>query len=132
MRLALLALLVACKSEPAAEGPCTCTPDNHGNISSPLTGQPMDGAMLVAQLRRHMAEVRTGKTPRDVKVFDDELRFAIIDFCQPCGGWVADRMTIEEMFPIEKLDEATSAVCMGLVLRDGKTAYGSTRPANCR
>ena len=98
----------------------------------PGQAEPLDGPALVAALRRHVRDVRLGKEARDIKVLDDELRFAIIDFCSPCGGWVADRMTIEEMFALERLDDAQSAVCMGLVLRDGTTVYGSTRPAACR
>lgn len=114
------------------EARCTCTPGNRGKIRAPGDAAPMDGPALVAALRRHRSDVRANKNPRDIKVLDDELRFAIIDFCQPCGGWVDDRMTMEEMFPLERLDDATGAVCMGLVLRDGTTAYGETRPAACR
>lgn len=90
----------------------------------------MTGESLVAALHRHRRDVALGKPARDIKLIDDQLRFAIIDFCQPCGGWVDDRMTMEAMFPLDRLDDATSAVCMGLVLRDGATVYGSARP--CR
>jgi hypothetical protein len=119
-----------CKSS-APEGPCSCVPENTARITSPLSPVPITGPALVAALRRHATDVRLGKNARDIKVIDDELRFVIIDFCQPCGGWVQDRMTMEEMFPLDRLDDATSAVCMGLVLRDGTTAYGSTRPRAC-
>ena len=92
----------------------------------------MDGVSLVARLRRHRSDVALGRNPRDIKVVDDQLRVAIVDFCQPCAHWVADRLTIEEMFPLERLDEATRGVCMGLVLRDGTTVYGEARPRACR
>jgi hypothetical protein len=131
---AVLAIGLACATacEPRSDGPCSCTPGNTARVALPGQPAPLDGPGLVAALRRHRQLVALGAEPRDVKVFDDELRFAIIDFCSPCGHWIADRMTMEQMFPFDRLDEATSAVCMGLVLRDGTTAYGSLRPAACR
>jgi hypothetical protein len=130
----LLVALAAC-STPASET-CTCTPANTGQTTRQLVeGQPpgpVDGPAIVAALRRHRAMKAANRTPRDIKVLDDELRFAVIDFCSPCGGWVADRMTMEDLFPLDRLDDARSAVCMGLVLRDGSTVYGSTRPAACK
>lgn len=129
---AVVVALIGCKSGSSEDGPCTCVPENISRITSPLATGPMNGAGLVAALRRHATDVRLGKNPRDIKIVDDEVRFAIIDFCQPCGGWVQDRMTMEEMFPLDHLDDAASAVCMGLVLRDGTTVYGSTRPKSCR
>jgi hypothetical protein len=124
-------LLIGCKAD-SAEGPCTCTPGNVSQIKAPFAPDGMDGPALLAALRRHATDVRLGKNPRDIKVLDDELRFAIIDFCQPCGSWVGDRLTMEEMFPLDRLDDAASAVCMGLVLRDQTTVYGKSRPKNCR
>lgn len=123
-------LASACRQEPATLPACTCTPGNVGRIKAPGDSRPLDGPALVAALRRHAQDVRLGKNPRDIKVVDDQLRFAIIDFCSPCGSWVADRMTMEQLFPLDRLDDATSAVCMGLVLRDGTTVYGSAKP--CR
>ena len=108
---------------------CACTPGNTAHIRSGAA-PAITGESLVAALRRHRQDVTLGRPPRDIKLTDDQLRFAIIDFCQPCGGWVDDRMTMEAMFPLDRLDDATSAVCMGLVLRDGTTVYGSARP--CR
>jgi hypothetical protein len=121
MRLVALVALVACKS-PEPE-PCTCTPGNVSHIK-------MDGPAIVAALRKHKLDVAAHKNPRDIKVADDQLRFAVLDLCQPCGDWVADRLTMEEMFPLARLDDATGAVCMGLVLRDGTTVYGDAR--TCR
>ncbi len=129
--LAILVLVSACDSKPA-DSKCTCTPDNIGKVKGPHDEAPITGESLLAALRRHQRDVSLKRTPRDIKIADDELRFRIIDFCQPCSDWVADRMTMEEMFPLERLDDATRAVCMGLVLRDGTTLYGSTRPAGCR
>lgn len=130
--VALLVMLAACSSEPAPTEPCTCVPANASRTKTVHEAAPMDGTSLLARLRRHRQDVANGANPRDVKVQDDELRFAILEFCQPCGAWVTDRLTIEEMFPLARLDEASRGVCMGLVLRDGTTAWGDARPKNCR
>jgi hypothetical protein len=123
----------ACRSSGSADdGPCRCTPGNASQTRSVAESAPMDGRALLERLRRHKRLVGEGRNPRDVKVFDDELRHALLSFCQPCSAWVGERMTMEEMFPLHRLDEATSAVCMGLVLRDGTTAYGEARPRACR
>lgn len=114
------------------DGPCRCTPGNISNTRTVGEDGPMDGPALLQRLRRHRSLVEENRNPRDIKVFDDELRHALLSFCQPCSTWVGDRMTMEEMFPLHRLDDATSAVCMGLVLRDGTIAYGDTRPRSCR
>ncbi len=132
MRVLAALLVIGCSSKPAEPETCTCTPTNIGRIRGPGISEPMTGNSLLAALRRHAQDVRLGKTPRNIKVADDELRFQIIDFCSPCEAWVNDRMTMEEMFPLDRLDDATSAVCMGLVLRTGSTVYGETRPKACR
>ena len=131
MRLAILALMASCGSKPV-DTTCSCTPDNVGRVKGRHADAPLTGDTLLAALRKHQQDVRLGKTPRDIKVADDELRFQIIDFCQPCASWVDDRMTMEQMFPLDRSDQARTAVCMGLVLRDGSTIYGDTRPAACR
>jgi hypothetical protein len=113
-------------------GPCRCTPGNVSRTRAIDEEAPMDGPALLARLRHHQRLVEAGTNPRDVKVFDDELRYAILDFCQPCSAWVGERMTMEEMFPLHRLGDAKSAVCMGLVLRDGTIAYGDARPRACR
>jgi len=125
-------VLVACREPAPRDEGCTCTPGDTGRIKGLREDAPMDGVSLLARLRRHRSDVALGRNPRDIKVIDDQLRFAIVDFCQPCAHWVADRLTIEEMFPLERLDEATRGVCMGLVLRDGTTVYGEARPPACR
>ncbi len=128
----MLLALVACRSPAADDEVCRCTPSNVSTTKSIDEAMPMDGAALVSRLRRHQRYLAEGKNPRAIKVYDDELRFAVLSFCQPCGAWVGDRMTIAEMFPLARLDEATRAVCMGLVLRDGTTVYGDARPPACR
>jgi hypothetical protein len=130
--LTLAALSSAgCHAAPADDGVCRCTPENRARTK--LTdGGYLDSAGLVAKLRRHKSDVALQRPGRDVKVFDDQLRLELTDFCQPCSAWVADRLTVEEMFPLDRLDDATGAVCMGLVLRDGTTVYGSARPRACR
>jgi len=130
--LVILLAIVGCSSTPDAPATCTCTPGNTGRIRGAGGSEPLTGSSLLAALRRHAQDVRLGKNPRDIKVADDQLRFQIIDFCAPCQAWVDDRMTIEEMFPTARLDDATGAVCMGLVLGDGSTVYGDSRPAACR
>jgi hypothetical protein len=132
MKWLVIVAIAACggsKDEPAT---CTCTPGNVAHAKAIGADGPLTGEALLAALRRHRQEVRAKLTPRDIKVHDDELRFQIVDFCQPCADWVTDRLTMEDMFPLDQLDNARTAVCMGLVLRDGKTVYGDARPAACR
>ena len=83
-------------------------------------------------MRRHARLVAAGTPGRDVKLLDDELRSAIAHFCQPCGDWVGDRTRIDALYPLDRLDAATSATCLGLVLGDGTTAWGDARPRACR
>jgi len=131
-RAVLISILAACQNAPTNDGPCRCTPANVSRVRAVDEATPLDGAGLLAKLREHRGLVAERRNPRDVKVFDDELRFAIANFCEPCNGWISDRMTIEELYPLSRLDDATRAVCLGLVLRDGTTAYGDARPRNCR
>lgn len=131
MRVLAALLVIGCGGKAAEPETCTCTPTNTGRVRGPGGSDPLTGTSLLAALRRHAQDVRLGKTPRDIKVADDELRFQIIDFCSPCQAWVNDRMTMEEMFPLVRLDDATSAVCMGLVLGNGSTVYGEARPKAC-
>ena len=77
-------------------------------------------------------DVEQHRNPRDIKVDDDELRLHVATFCQPCSDWVNDHATLEALFPLDRLDDAAGAVCLGLVLRDGTTAYGDARPRACR
>jgi hypothetical protein len=133
MRYAWIVVLAACGGDkPAEPTVCTCTPGNTGRVKGRHDAAPLTGESLLAALRKHAQDVRLNKNPRDIKVADDELRFQIIDYCSPCEAWVNDRMTMEEMFPLDKLGDAKTAVCMGLVLRDGTTVYGATRPSACR
>ena len=124
--------LVACRQSSPDEVVCRCTPANSSLTRRAGAVAPMDGVALLAELRRHQQAVRDGKNARSVKLVDDELRLALTDFCHPCSDWVTDRLTIDEMFPLGRLDEATTGVCMGLVLRDGTTAWGDARPRACR
>jgi hypothetical protein len=119
------------RSTPADDPVCRCTPGNSSRTKL-SDGTYLDGPALVAKLRYHRQAVEQNRTPRDIKVFDDELRMAIIGYCQPCGDWIQDRLTIEDMFPLQRLDDAASAVCLGLVLHDGTTVYGNARPPACR
>jgi hypothetical protein len=126
-----LAAIAACGAPPADSAVCSCTPGNLSRTKLP-DGTVMDGAVLLDKLRSHREAVRLERNARDVKLGDDELRLALVNYCSPCGDWIKDRLTVEEMFPRERLDEATDAVCLGLVLRDGTTAHGKARPAACR
>jgi hypothetical protein len=128
---AALAAAAACRGAPAGDGACHCTPDNRSRTRR-ADGSTLDGATLLARLRRHKQDIALQRPGRDIKVFDDELRLELTGFCQPCSDWVTDRLTIDEMFPLDRLDDATGGVCMGLVLRDGTTVYGRARPAACR
>jgi len=109
--LALAALLAACHDEPVK----ACTP----------VGQTKPE--LLAQLRRHRTLVDQRANGRDVKLVDDEIRIAEGLACQPCE-WVGDRLTVDEMLPLARLDDAVATTCLGLVLRDGSTVYGRARP----
>lgn len=115
-----------------APGPCQCTPTNLVRTKHAGEAQPIDGAGLLAMLRKHRQLLADNANRRDVKMVDDEIRIVVAEMCQPCGAWVGDRATIEEMFPLAHLDDATGAVCLGLTLRDGTTAFGGERPAACR
>lgn len=126
-----LMALAACGAPPADSAACSCTPGNVSRTKLP-DGTVMDGAALLDRLRRHREAVRLERNARDVKIGDDELRLALINYCSPCGDWIKDRLTVEEMFPLDRLDDAADAVCLGLVLRDGATVYGKARPAACR
>lgn len=127
----IVLVLASCEdhARPADDPACSCVPGNRSRTRL-RDGTVLDGAALLSRLRRHRADVAAHRTPRDIKVQDDELRFAVSNFCQPCGAWVGDRATIEELYPLARLDDAVDAVCMGLVLRDGTTAYGDAR--RCR
>lgn len=131
---ALAAALAACRDAPVEDGACRCTPGNQSRTRRP-DGSTLDGPTLVARLRRHRSLVASqppGHDGRDVKLFDDELRLELTGFCQPCSDWVQDRLTIDDMFPLDRLDDAVAGVCMGLVMRDGTTVYGAARPRACR
>jgi len=129
--LAVLALAACHDAPPADETTCRCSPGNVSRTRS-SDGSILDGAALLSKLRRHKRDVEQHRTPRDIKVLDDQLRFEILSFCQPCGSWIGDRTTIEAMFPLDRLDDAVDGVCLGLVLRDGTTAWGDARPRACR
>ena len=121
--------LAACHDAPE---PCTCTPTNVARTKARDQIAPIDGPGLLALVRRHRQLVAADANHRDVKLVDDEIRLTMAAFCQPCGAWVGDRMTVDEMVPLARLDDATGVVCLGLVLHDGTTAWGSGRPASCR
>jgi hypothetical protein len=127
----LAAALAGCRAAPADDGACRCTPANRSRTRR-ADGSTLDGATLLARLRRHKRDVALQRPGRDVKLLDDELRLELTEFCQPCSDWVTDRLTIEDMFPLDRLDDAGAGVCMGLVLRDGTTVYGTARPRACR
>jgi hypothetical protein len=136
--VALVGELGACRereASPKGDDPpqrCTCTPQNVARTKRVGDDHPIDGAGLVAMLRRHRQLIADNANRRDVKLVDDEIRIAVTAFCQPCGDWVDDRMTVDQMFPLARLDDATDAVCLGLTLRDGTIAYGDDRPSACR
>lgn len=130
MRLFAIALVLsACRAPAQDDASCRCVPANQSRLKL-ADGTPVDGASVLARLRRHAQMVAERRNPRDIKVLDDQLRFEVASLCQPCGDWVGDRLTMEELFPLARLDDAQGAVCMGLALRDGTTAWGAAR--RCR
>ena len=127
----MLALLVACSGGGNPDdGRCTCAPNNATNLSG--AGGAVNGDSILALLRRHARMVAEQRPGRDVKLLDDELRTSVAHFCSPCGAWVDDRATMDSLYPLDKLDDATTATCLGLVLRDGTIAWGDARPNACR
>ncbi|MCX5745689.1 MAG: hypothetical protein NT062_24700, partial [Proteobacteria bacterium] len=92
----------------------------------------IDGFVLLDKLRQHQRAVRDGRPGRDVKLIDDELRQATANFCDPCNRWVPDRVTIDELYPLDRIDDAARAVCLGFEFHDGTTVYGAARPRACR
>lgn len=110
MRALLLVAVVGCHEPPRD---CSCTP----------TGKTSTKVLELA--RKHVAMGETNG--RDVKLIDDELRVQMSVLCQPCN-YVGDRMTVGEMLPLDQLPHATAAVCLGLVLDDGRTV---TSHASC-
>jgi hypothetical protein len=128
--LACFGSLLGCEDHVPA--PCQCTPANSVRTKRAGDAQPIGGPGLLAMLRKHRQLLAEDANRRDVKMVDDEIRIVVTEMCQPCGAWVGDRTTIEELFPLALLDDATGAVCLGLVLRDGTTAFGGERPAACR
>jgi hypothetical protein len=133
MRYALLAIaLLGCREPAKDDGKCTCTPNNASRVKLRNEAAPVDGKQLLERLHRHKRDVQLGRNARDIKVDDDELRFAISNFCDPCNSWVLDTMRIEDLYPMARLEEAANAICLGLELRDGSVVYGDARPRACR
>jgi hypothetical protein len=116
---ALVVVLSGCRGEAPDATTCRCTP-----ASSSVD--------VLAELRHHVELVDRHANGRDIKMVDDEIRLAVGRSCQPCGDWVGDRLTLDDMFPMARLRDATRATCLGLVLRDGTIAYGDARPTACR
>jgi len=110
--LAIVAVLAGCHDEPVK----SCTPAGKAKPE------------LLGLLRRHRAmAAQGGANGRDIKLVDDEIRIAEALACQPCE-WVGDRLTVDEMVPLSRLDDAVGTTCLGLVLRDGSTVSGRARP----
>ena len=130
--LILVLVALGCQQPPKADERCTCTPNNASRVKLRDETAPIDGKQLLERLRRHQRDVRLGRNARDIKVDDDALRFAISNFCDPCNSWVSDSARIEELYPLARVDEAATAVCLGLELRDGTIVYGEARPRACR
>ena len=115
----LVIALVGCHGDAPDDTTCRCTP----------AASTVD---VLPQLRRHVEMVDRQANGRDIKMVDDEIRLAMSRACQPCGDWVGDRLSIDEMFPMTRLRDAARATCLGLVLRDGSIIYGDARPRACR
>src|SRR4051812_28994783 len=97
---ALLLLAIACGK---ADDDCTCKP----------THEP--STRVLELLHRHRSAVRDGTgNGRDIKLVDDEIRVQSANLCSPCNTWVGERARVEELYPLDRLDEAAAATCMGL------------------
>jgi hypothetical protein len=127
MKWLALLVLVGCGKD--ADAPCTCKPGNTTKLSH--AGAPIDSTSVLALVRRRRTLVDQHAQGRDVKMVDDEIRLEMQALCSPCGDWVGDRMTVDEMVPLARVDDAVGVVCLGLSLRDGTTMFGE-RPTSCR
>lgn len=117
MRLLACALLIACGGK--ADDDCTCRPAH-----APST-------QVLDLLHRHQRAVDGGqRNGRDTKLVDDEIRVQSANLCAPCNAWVGERAKVDELYPLDRLDDATAATCMGLQLHDGTIAFGAAR--TCR
>ena len=116
-RAFLVLIAIGCGGKPADD--CACHP----------THAP--SAQLVDLLHRHARAVDANqRNGRDTKLIDDEIRVQSALVCDPCNAWVGERAKVDELYPMDRLDDATAATCMGLVLRDGATVFGAAR--SCR
>lgn len=116
---------VGCGSAaPDVPARCACTP----------TAASAKASTAILQLiQRHQAAVLAGdRNGRETQMIDDELRNKSIMACDPCGAWIGDRATAEELYPLAHATDAVGVTCTGLRLRDGTTVYGDAHPAECR
>ena len=114
---ALLLFAIACGGK--ADDDCTCKP----------THEP--STRVLDLLHRHRSAVGDGKANgRDLKLVDDEIRVQSATLCAPCNTWVGERARVDELYPLDRLDTASAATCMGLVLDGGAIVYGAAR--SCR
>jgi hypothetical protein len=123
---AIFALAVASCSDRAADAPASCS-------CSPHAPSSRASAALLELVHRHAHAVRDGqRNGRDTKLIDDELRMQSQILCEPCGAWIGERTTPEEIYPFAREAEAVGVVCTGLQLGDGTIAYGELHPPECR
>ena len=62
---------------------------------------------------------------------DEHIRSYARAYCSPCD-WVHDSSRVEDMYPLEHLDDSTGAGCLFLTMADGTRRYGKLRPLACR
>lgn len=120
--LALLVLLAAaCQSTSGPDRTCACKP-----ASDPAR---YPAAKLLADLRKHVRQVRDHANARDVKLTDDEIRLHAATACAPCQFWIDDRAAVDELYPLDHLDDAVDATCLGLRDARGTVHRGRAYPA---
>jgi hypothetical protein len=125
----VISAAVACsgeRSDRVVSHGCTCSPREPFATVVQIHGQPVERDPRSSLLQ----ELRSRGLNR--YQLDDGIRRLTALLCSPCDSWVHDTDSIEEMFPLEGLEDAHYAGCLRLVMKDGSILYGRTRPTECR
>jgi hypothetical protein len=149
--VALVAFTGCGRSPPQDQGVTSRTDVPRGDAARMAPAQPLPRCLCVPSLAPLISQEvrfledegyvlhRTIEIPPLVKSYRDdkawaeiaesELRRWMYLLCKPCT-FDTKHLAIEDMFPMDRLNEAVGATCMGLILRSGETVYGRARPAN--
>lgn len=115
--LLALCILEACHRETAPVG--RCAPANKPatfHVTHSKVPFVADGQYILGLLRDLRGDVRL-REGNELLVQD-----AMAGMCAPCV--IPAGIAVEDMYPMDALDQAADARCMGLLLRDGSFAPG--------